>query len=130
MASGVKYTNYCIPQEKPDGMADFYLESNAGRTFSGTCESRTLAKGALTRDVTVGTTEVGIVTSHTGSKDFVYIKNTGNVDITMCLNHGGGNNFLLKLSGGQVFASDIDTSARIYAKTASGITTIEYYMAT
>ena len=71
------------------------------------------------------------------SKDFVYIKNTGSTDIVVSLDDaglaGGGSsngNYLILLAEGESFASEISTSANVFAKTSSGTSTIEYFVET
>ena len=63
------------------------------------------------------------------SKDFVYVKNTGtnSVDMLVALD---GSTYVILLSDGEAFASEISTSAAVKIKTASGVTQAEYYVTT
>ena len=61
------------------------------------------------------------------SRDFVYVKNTGSTDIQVTLDNS---NYHILLSEGEAFASEISTSADVRVKTASGTSTIEYFVET
>ena len=132
----VRYKNHATPQEQHTSGDRWYLDSDAGRKFSGTADlgsSDVTATGTLTEGASITTTAVEIA----DSKDFVYIKNTGSVDLFISLNEtglaGGGSMngaYLIVLSEGEAFASQISTSADVYAKTSSGTTTVDYYVTT
>ena len=60
---------------------------------------------------------------------FLYIKNTGSVDVLISLNGTSGNYYIL-LSGGEAFASEIHVDSNVFVKTASGTSTIEHFSET
>jgi hypothetical protein len=135
----VRYKNHCIPQEQIASGGKYYLDSDCGRKLSGDAStSATLAAtGTLTTGQAVDSSPISseVIASN---KDFVYVKNTGSTDIIIALDdsqlasgEGGSNgNYLILLSGGESFASEISTSAKVFAKTASGTSTIEYFVET
>jgi len=132
----VRYKNHATPQEQHSAGDRYYLDSDAGKKFSGTADITPGSTGTLTTAQTVDSTPAtGDIIA--ANKDFVYIKNTGSTDILISLDDsglaGGGSsngNYLIVLSEGEAFASEISTSANIFAKTASGTSTIEYYVTT
>ena len=121
----VSYKNHCTPQEQIASGGRYYLDSDCGRKLTGTTEtSATLsANGTLT----TGTSISDSATQIASSKDFVYVKNTGSTDILVTLDNS---NYLIVLSENEAFASEIHTSADVRVKTASGTSTIEYFVET
>jgi len=132
----VRYKNHATPQEQHSSGDRWYLDSDVGRKLVGTADlgsSDVAATGTLKEDISVTTTAIEIA----DSKDFVYIKNNGSVDLLISLNEtglaGGGSSngsYLIILSEGEAFASQMSTSADVYAKTSSGTTTVDYYVTT
>ena len=121
----VRYKNHCTPQEQISSGGRFYLDSDAGRKFTGTADtSATLAStGTLTTGAAITTSATQIASS----KDFIYIKNTGSTEVLVTLDNS---NYLILLSEGDAFASEIHTSADVRVKTASGTSTIEHFSET
>tara|TARA_R110000824_G_scaffold43933_1_gene128283 strand:- start:2538 stop:2960 length:423 start_codon:yes stop_codon:yes gene_type:complete len=134
----VRYKNHCTPQEQIASGGRYYLDSDCGRKLTGNAEtSATLsATGILTTGRSVDSTPA------TGdyiaiSQNFLYIKNTSSTDILVSLDDaglaGGGSsngNYFILLSEGESFASEINTSSYVYAKTASGTSTIDFFVNT
>ena len=123
----VRYQNYCIPQEQIVSGGTYYQDSDCGRNLTG--NSTTSATLASTGTLTTGTSVTTSAAQIASSKDFVYVKNTGtdSVDVLGTLNNS---NYLILLSDGEAFASEIDTSADVRVKTASGESTVEYFVET
>ena len=121
----VRYKNHCTPQEQIASGGRYYLDSDCGRKLAGTADvSATLAS---TGTLTTGTAITTSATQIASSKDFVYVKNTGSTDIQVTLDNSI---YSILLSEGEAFASEIDTSAIVKVKTASGTSTIEYFAET
>ena len=121
----VRYKNHCTPQEQIASGGRFYLDSDCGRKLTGNAEtSATLsATGTLTTGVAIsGITE--IVTAGSNA-DFVYVKNTGSEDVLVTLDDS---NYFILLSEGEAFTSEIHASAVVKVKTASGTSTVEYFV--
>jgi len=126
----VRYKNFCAPQEQHSAGGRYYVDSDmntSSRIMAGHCNpiSDITATGTYNQ-ATIGST---IAVSLGSSKDFVYIKNTGTDSIDLKVSLDGGTKYLIKLSDGEAFASEIDTSASIYVLSLSATTTIEYYTA-
>ena len=84
-----------------------------------------------TWDGTLGLTTGGVdLTDDTSPCKFLYIKNTGSTDVVISLIYIGSSAFVIALSEGEVFASQISTSAQLWVKTLSGTSTIEYFTET
>ena len=121
----VRYKNHCTPQEQIASGGRYYLDSDCGRKLTGVADtSATLAStGTLTTGASISTSATQVASS----KDFVYVKNTGSTDVLVTLDNS---NYLILLSENEAFASDINTSADVRVKTASGTSTIEYFSET
>ena len=119
----VRYKNHCTPQEQIATGGRYYLDSDCGRKLTGTGDvSATLdAAGTLTTGTAITDSATQIATSH----EFVYVKNTGSTDIQVTLDDS---NYHILLSEGEAFASEINASADVRVKTASGASTIEYFV--
>ena len=126
----VRYKNHCTPQEQIVSGGRYYLDSDCGRKLTGNADvSATLsATGTLTQGASISTSTLEIVTAGSNA-DFVYIKNTGSVDVLISLNGTSGNYYIL-LSEGEAFASEIHVDANVFVKTASGTSTIEHFSET
>lgn len=124
----VRYKNHCTPQEQISSGGRFYLDSDAGRKFTGTADtSATLAStGTLTTGVAITTS----ATSIASSKDFVYVKNTGSTEIYISLTSDSSAEYVIALGEDEAFASEISTSANVRVKTSSGTSTIEHFVET
>ena len=122
----VRYKNHCTPQEQISSGGRFYLDSDCGRKLAGVCDS-TAASGTANGTLTTGVSISDSATQIATSKDFLYIRNTGSTDVLVTLDNS---NYLILLSENEAFASDINTSADVRVKTASGTSTIEHFSVT
>ena len=121
----VRYKNNATPQEQIASGGRWYLDSDSGRKLSGLADIVPAATGTLTEGTSISTSATQIASS----KDFVYVKNTGtdSVDLLVTLDNS---NYLIVLSDGEAFASQISTSADVRIKTPSGTTTAKYCVTT
>ena len=126
----VRYKNHCTPQERLVASGRYYLDSDCGRKLTGVADvsASLTAAGTLTTGASISTSTLEIVTAGSNA-DFVYIKNTGSVDVLISLNGTSGNYYIL-LSGGEAFASEIHVDSNVFVKTASGTSTIEHFSET
>ena len=126
----VRYKNHCTPQEQIVSGGRYYLDSDCGRKLTGNADVSAIlsATGTLTQGASISTSTLEIVTAGSNA-DFVYIKNTGSVDVLISLNGTSGNYYIL-LSEGEAFASEIHVDANVFVKTASGTSTIEHFSET
>ena len=67
------------------------------------------------------------LTSDTTDCGFLYIKNTGS-DKNALVSLNGDSNYHILLSENEAFTSEIDTSSVVKVKTASGTSTVEYFV--
>ena len=125
----VRYKNHCTPQEQILTDGRWYLDSDCGRKLTGNADtSATLsATGTLTTGVAISSSATEIVDA---ARDFVYIKNTGDTEVTISLTSDSSAEYVIALAAGEAFASEISTSARVFVKTASGTSTIEHFQET
>ena len=127
----VRYKNNATPQEQHSSGDRWYLDSDAGRKFSGTADLGSSDIAAGTKTIPVINAEGASISSNAtqiaSSKDFIYVKNTGSTDLLVTLDNS---NYLIVLSEGEAFASQISTSADVRIKTSSGTTTVDYYTTT
>ena len=122
----VRYKNHCTPQEQITSGGRYYLDSDAGKKFTGICDS-TAASGTANGTLTTGVAISTSATQIASSKDFIYVKNTGSTDILVTLDNS---NYMILLSEDEAFASEISTSANVRVKTLSGASTIEHFSVT
>jgi hypothetical protein len=126
----VVYKNHCTPQEQVSSGGRYYLDSDCGRKLTGSSETSATISGTGTYNASL---DVGDSASSalTSSHDFIFIKNTGGGggdDVLITLDDS---NYLILLSSGESFASEISTSAVVKVKCATDEdTTIEYYAGT
>ena len=132
----VRYKNHCTPQEQISSGGRWYLDSDCGRKLTGNTEARQ-AGFSQEGDYITGTSVSSSATQLGVGLDFIYIKNTESTDVFISLDEsglaGGGSsngNYLILLSEGEAFASEISGSANVYVKTASGTSRIEYFKET
>ena len=65
------------------------------------------------------------------NKDFIYVKNTGSNDVFISLAGTADGKYVMILSGGEAFASEISISANVRVRCGSGETsTIEHFSET
>ena len=125
----VRYKNHCTPQEQIASGGRYYLDSDCGRKLTGVCDSTAAsgtANGTLTTGVAISSSAEEIVDA---ARDFVYIKNTGDTEVTISLTTDANDQYVIALAAGEAFASDIHTSARVFVK-STGTSTIEHFSAT
>tara|TARA_R100001443_G_scaffold1969_4_gene6803 strand:+ start:8117 stop:8509 length:393 start_codon:yes stop_codon:yes gene_type:complete len=123
----VRYKNHATPQEQHSAGDRYYLDSDAGKKFSGTGDigGATLG-GSRSLVENFAVTDSASITL-TSSTDFFYIKNTGDSDVLLCVD---GTTYIIILSSSEAFASQLSNSAVIKVKCTSGETsTVEYYKA-
>jgi hypothetical protein len=123
----VRYKNHCTPQEQIASGGRYYLDSDSGRKLTGVADtSATLsATGTLTTGVAIsGITEIVTAVSNA---DFVYVKNTGSEDVLVTLDNS---NYLILLSEGEAFASEIHVDSNVKVKPVSSDSTIEHFSET
>ena len=124
----VIYKNHCTPQEQILSNGRYYLDSDCGRKLTGNCETSATLSGTGTYDANLAITD-SESSALTSSHDFIFIKNTGGGsgnDILITLDDS---NYLILLSSGESFASEINTSAVVKVKCATDEdSTIEYYV--
>ena len=124
----VRYKNHCTPQEQILTDGRWYLDSDCGRKLTGNAEtSATLsATGTLATGTSISDSATEVV-SAASNADFVYVKNTGSTDVLITLDNS---NYLILLSEGEAFASEISEDANVKVKTASGTSTIDSFLET
>ena len=125
----VIYKNHCTPQEQILTNGRWYLDSDCGRKLTGVADtSVTLsATGTLTTGVAISSSATNIVAA---ARDFVYIKNTGDTEVTISLTSDASDQYVIALAENEAFASEISTSANVRVKTLSGTSTIEHFQET
>ena len=125
----VRYKNHSTPQEQIASGGRYYLDSDCGRKLTGACDSTAAsgtANGTLTTGVAISSSAEEIVDA---ARDFVYIKNTGDTEVTISLTSDSSAEYVIALAVGEAFASDISTSARVFVK-STGTSTIEHFSVT
>ena len=125
----VRYKNHCTPQEQILTDGRWYLDSDCGRKLTGDCSTDATITGTVNYEASKAVTTTGSeceIVSAASNYEFVFVKNTGSIDIWVTLN---ASNYHILLSEGEAFASEIDTASNILIKTASGTSTIEHYEA-
>ena len=128
----VRYKNHCTPQEQITSGGRWYLDSDCGRKLTGDAETSATLSGSGTYDNYQAISATAYPTTALTGKDFAYVKNIGATDGTTedVLITLDGSNYLILLSLGESFASEISTSAQLQVKTASGTSAIEYFVET
>ena len=120
----VRYKNHCTPQAQVISGGRYYLDSDCGRKLTGDCSTVASLTTTGTYDESLAVTD-SASSALTSSHEFLFIKNTGLVDVWLTLNNS---NYHILLSEGEAFASEIDTSSVVKVKTASGTSTVEYFV--
>ena len=120
----VRYKNHCTPQAQVISGGRYYLDSDCGRKLTGDCSTVASLTTTGTYDESFAVTDTAS-DPLTSSHDFLFIKNTGSVDVQVTLNNS---DYHILLSEGEAFASEIDTSSVVKVKTASGTSTVEYFV--
>ena len=119
----IKYSNGCSPQELDSISARWYQDSDVGTKLSG------VANVAMTGASLAYVSPVSITGNQTAlaSKDFVYIKCISGDDVKVSLD---GTNFLIRLSAGESFASELDSTVASVVIGTDGTSTVEYLSGT
>ena len=120
----VRYKNHCTPQAQVISGGRYYLDSDCGRKLTGDCSTVASLTTTGTYDESLAVTD-SASSALTSSHEFLFIKNTGSTDVWVTLNNS---NYHILLSEGEAFASEIDTSSVAKVKTASGTSTVEYFV--
>jgi len=126
----VRYKNHCTPQEQILTDGRWYLDSDCGRKLTGDCSTDVTIDGTVNYEASKAVTATGgecEIVSAASNYTFVFIKNTGSTDILVSLD---ASNYLILLSEGEAFASEINPATNVLVKTTpSGTSTIEHYEA-
>jgi len=126
----VRYKNHCTPQEQILTDGRWYLDSDCGRKLTGDCSTDVTIAGTINYEASKAVTATGSeceIVSAASNYTFVFIKNTGSTDILVSLD---ASNYLILLSEGEAFASEINPATNVLVKTTpSGTSTIEHYEA-
>ena len=119
----IKYSNGCSPQELESTSARWYQDSDVGKKLAGTANVA-MSGGSLSF-----VSPVSITGNQTAlaSKDFVYIKCISGDDVKVSLD---GTNFLIRLSAGESFASELDSTVASVVIGTDGTSTVEYLSGT
>jgi hypothetical protein len=124
----IRYKNHCTPQEQILTNGRWYLDSDCGRKLTGNADtSATLSATGTLATASISTDGSSALSS---TKDFIYIKNTGSVEVLVSLISDTSAYYLIALAEGEAFASEVDVSANLHVKTASGTSTVEYFVET
>jgi len=127
-AHGVKivYTNSCIPQERvdsEDGTYKWYLDSDCSKKMSGRCEPTATIANNKTYYKPEATASGSANIESLSDINFVYIKNTGDNDLTINI---GGRGARILLGPDESFAAEILSTSVAVASTSG--TTYEYFV--
>ena len=119
----IKYSNGCSPQELESTSARWYQDSDVGKKLAGTANVA-MSGGSLSF-----VSPFSITGNQTAlaSKDFVYIKCISGDDVKVSLD---GTNFLIRLSAGESFASELDSTVASVVIGTDGTSTVEYLSGT
>jgi len=120
----VRYKNHCTPQAQVISGGRYYLDSDCGRKLTGDCSTVASLTTTGTYDESLAVTD-SASSALTSSHEFLFIKNTGSTPVWVTLNNS---NYHILLSEGEAFASEISTSSVVKVKTASGTSTVEYFV--
>ena len=120
----VRYKNHCTPQEQISSGGRYYLDSDCGKKLTGVCDTDASLTTTGTYSASLAVTD-SASSAITSSHEFIFIKNTGSTDVWVTLNNS---NYHILLSENEAFTSEIDTSSVVKVKTASGTSTVEYFV--
>jgi hypothetical protein len=120
----IKYSNGCSPQELDSISSRWYQDSDVGTKLSGSANvAMSGASLAYVSPVSIAGNQTALT-----SKDFVYIRCISGDDVKVSLD--GGSNFLVRLSAGESFASELDSSVASVMIGTDGTSKIEYLSGT
>ena len=119
----IKYSNGCSPQELESTSVRWFQDSDVGTKLSGS------ANVAMSGGSLAFVSPVSITGNQTAltSKDFVYIKCISGDDVKVSLD---GTNFLIRLSAGESFASELDSAVASVVIGTDGTSIVEYLSGT
>ena len=120
----IKYSNGCSPQELDSTSARWYQDSDVGTKLSGSANV-SMGSGTLTYQ---SSKEITGAESALSSKDFVFVRNISGDDVKISLDNGS--NYLVLLSAGESFASELDASVAAVVIGTDGTSTVEYLSGT
>ena len=120
----IKYSNGCSPQELESTSARWYQDSDVGKKLAGTANVA-MSGGSLSyqSEKTITGAESAL-----SSKDFIYVRCLSGDDVKISLDNGS--NYLVRLSAGESFASELDSSVATVIISTDGTSTIEYLRGT
>ena len=120
----IKYSNGCSPQELESTCVRWFQDSDVGTKLSGSANV-SMGSGSL-----VFVSPVSITGNQTEltTKDFVLIKCISGDDIKVSFDYGSY--FLVRLSAGESFASELDSSVATVIIGTDGTSKIEYLSGT
>ena len=122
----IKYSNGCSPQELDSISARWYQDSDAGTKLSGSANV-SMGSGTLTYQSSKEITGVEPPSGSISSKDFIFVRNISGDDVKITLD---GTNYLVKLSAGESFASELDSTVATVKINTDGTSTVEYLSGT
>jgi hypothetical protein len=122
----IKYSNGCSPQELDSISARWYQDSDVGTKLSGSANV-SMGSGTLTYQSSKEITGVEPPSGSISSKDFIFVRNISGDDVKITLD---GTNYLVKLSAGESFASELDSTVATVKINTDGTSTVEYLSGT
>jgi hypothetical protein len=122
----IKYSNGCSPQELDSTSARWYQDSDVGTKLSGSANV-SMGSGTLTYQSSKEITGVEPPSGSISSKDFIFVRNISGDDVKITLD---GTNYLVKLSAGESFASELDSTVATVKINTDGTSTVEYLSGT
>ena len=120
----IKYSNGCSPQELESTSARWYQDSDVGTKLAGNANVA-MSSGSLAyqSEKTITGAESAL-----SSKDFIYVRCLSGDDVKISLDNGS--NYLVRLSAGESFASELDSSVATVIISTDGTSKIEYLSGT
>ena len=122
----IKYSNGCSPQELESTSVRWFQDSDVGTKLSGTANVA-MSGGSLVHVSPKTITGVEPSSGSISSKDFIFVKNISGDDVKITLD---GTNYLIRLSAGESFASELDSSVAAVKINTDGTSTVEYLSGT
>ena len=120
----IKYSNGCSPQELESTGVRWFQDSDVGTKLSGSANvAMSGASLAYVSPVSITGNQTALST-----KDFVYIKCIKGDDVKVSFDNGS--NFLVRLSEGESFASELSSSVATVIIGTDGTSTVEYLSGT
>tara|TARA_Y100000296_G_scaffold62387_1_gene72446 strand:- start:196 stop:573 length:378 start_codon:yes stop_codon:yes gene_type:complete len=120
----IKYSNGCSPQELESTSVRWFQDSDVGTKLSGSANvAMSGASLAYVSPVSITGNQTELTT-----KDFVFIKCISGDDVKVSFDNGS--NFLVRLSAGESFASELDSSVATVIIGTDGTSEIEYLSGT